>query len=98
MIVYLSGPITGIVDYKDRFQAVADKLLEQGHIIVNPANMDMVADGGLEYEDYIRLDMALLEACDAICLLPGWQNSTGAKRERARARELRLVEMEAVDR
>ena len=97
MIVYISGPMTGVPDYKDRFQTAADLLIAQGHTVVNPANMDAVIDGELSYGKILDFDLALLAQCDAICLLPGWQHSKGAKGERVRARELRLVEMEGVD-
>ena len=97
MIVYISGPMTGVPDYMERFQAAADLLIAKGHTVVNPANMEQVIDGEISYDRILAMDIALLEHCDAICLLPGWQRSKGAKAERVRARELRLVEMEAMD-
>lgn len=97
MIVYISGPMTGVPDYKDRFQTAADLLISQGHTVVNPAGMTHVIDGEIDYSTMLEIDLAILAQCDAICLLPGWQYSKGAKAERVRARELRLVEMEAMD-
>lgn len=98
MIVYLSGPITGVPDYKERFAAAATLLLDQGHTVVNPANLvGSVIEGSIPNERIMRMDLALLSACDAICLLPGWEMSRGAREERVRAKELRLVEMEARD-
>ena len=85
MRVYLSGPITGVPDYKDRFQTAADLILAEGNTVVNPANMDMVIDGELTHKQIMEMDIRLMECCDAVYMLPGWENSKGAKREHAEA-------------
>lgn len=94
MIVFISGPIAGVADYKERFQTAADLLIAQGHTVVNPANMDSVVDGELTYKKILEMDKKLLECCDAICMLPGWEKSRGAKLERSRALELGMRTME----
>jgi hypothetical protein len=72
--IYISGPITGIQDYKKRF-AEAEELIKSIHAEpVNPANNPE----GLTYREYIDIGMKQLMACDMICMLPGWQDSTGA--------------------
>ena len=86
MKIYISGPITGIDDWKERFKAAEDDLKAQGHQVLTPRAID--AD--LDYEDYMRIDFAMVEVSDAIYLLDGWQNSNGAKRELAHAIELNL--------
>lgn len=40
------------------------------------------------YETWIEGDLEILRRCDAICMLPGWENSPGARQELALAEEL----------
>lgn len=42
------------------------------------------------YETWIEGDLEILRRCDAICMLPGWDHSPGARRELALACELDL--------
>jgi hypothetical protein len=43
-----------------------------------------------DYEKALKFDLKLIEKCDGIALLPDWQISTGALRERAYADDLEL--------
>lgn len=72
--VYISGPITGVEDYKEKFEAAAEYLRQNGHIPINPA----VEAEGLNPADYMRISLARLEAADAIFPLYRWQFSPGA--------------------
>ena len=72
--IYLSGPITGTSDYKDRFGAAADKLRKQGYSVISPADLP----DGYEYATYIHLCLTLIDTADIVLLLPGWGNSRGA--------------------
>lgn len=81
MKVYLSGPMTGLPDYnKPAFFRAAAELRCYGHEVINPAEHESLAKG-TAWADYIRKDLVLLAQCDAIALLPGWQNSRGARLE-----------------
>lgn len=79
MILYISGPISSRMDtYKTEFDAAESYLSTwKGHIVLNPA----VHPLGLEYEDYLAIDAAMVSAADGIVMLRGWKNSPGAKRE-----------------
>lgn len=82
MKVYISGPMEGNMDYLDNFREVEETLLELGHVVVNPAKLDKTVKGrGISMEDYLELDLKLLEWCDAIVMLDGWQQSRGCNRE-----------------
>lgn len=74
MILYLSGPITGIRDYKARFADAADQLREKGFTVISPA----YAPEGLTNADYMRISLAQLEAADGIVLFGAWGSSRGA--------------------
>lgn len=79
--IYLSGPITGIADYHQRFEKAKVELVAAGYKnIVNPAELDGVINEG-KYEEYMSLCMSLLDMCDVVVMLPGWKESFGANRE-----------------
>lgn len=79
--IYLSGPITGIADYHQRFEKAKVELVEAGYKnIANPAELDGVINEA-KYEEYMSLCMSLLEMCDVVVMLPGWKESIGANRE-----------------
>lgn len=84
--IYISGPITGRPNYKERFALVSRKLEKDGHIVVDPS----VETEGLSPRDYMRISLARLEAADEILLLPGWENSKGAKIEKLYAEYIGL--------
>lgn len=87
---YLSGPITNDPDYVKHFQEAAKKLRNLGHQVLDPTVWTR-ENVKLDYEEYMKLDLAMLEVCDAIYMMPGWSNSRGALRELERAIELGLV-------
>ena len=84
MIVYLAGKITGDPAYRAKFADAEMVLRELGHTVLNPA---MLPDG-LEYAAYLLIDEQLLRAADAVCLLPDWRKSAGARQEHELARRL----------
>jgi len=88
--IYIAGPMTGHPDHNfPAFHAAAERLRKAGWDVVNPAeNFDGRTD--LPRETYLRADVGLLVQCDAIALLPGWEESRGAKLEYLLARELGL--------
>jgi hypothetical protein len=96
MKVYLSGKMTGLSEEKiwKNFRIVetwlASKKTNAGgepiESIMNPAvTYAMQKYSAFSYEDWLHIDFAMLDACDAVCLLPNWKDSMGAKREVAYA-------------
>lgn len=78
--VYLSGPITGIKNYKGLFLFTSKfvKMCDASQVF-NPASQ--ITDS-LGYEDAMKRCVAALAEYDTIMLLPGWHTSKGARLER----------------
>ena len=89
MKVYISGKISGLPQgrVEKKFKDAENWLRTEGYTPVNPAGLQIP---GLEYEDYMTIDLAMLSVCDAIFMLSDWIDSPGAIREHARALELGL--------
>ena len=93
MKIYIAGPMTGLPDYnRPSFNAAAKILSQCGEIVLNPA----VLPDGMKHEEYMTICLAMVEVCDAVMLLPGWEQSVGAQMEQKRARELgkEVIEIE----
>jgi len=86
-VVYLSGPMTGFVDYnKPAFFEVEKMLVRRVKAVLNPARNPV----GLSWEENLIIDLKAITKVTALVLLPGWQYSKGANREVKRAKELGL--------
>ena len=81
MRLYISGPITGIENYRRIFQGAKDALLAKGYDVVNPAELTEVIGDSFSYDEIMRIDLDLLERCDVLVQIPGWEESSGANIE-----------------
>jgi hypothetical protein len=76
--LYLSGPMTGIVDKNyDSFRQAVLALRSLGYIVVNPWELD-VTDVRDTWAECLRRDIRALMDCDGVATLPGWKKSKGA--------------------
>lgn len=82
MRIYISGAITGTDDYMERFAKVEERLKKQGYSVINPAAVNSMMPADTKYEEYMKMSFCMLDMCDAIYLMKGWENSNGANRER----------------
>ena len=90
MRIYIAGPMTGMPEHNfPAFHSAAQCLRRAGWDVVNPAE-NFGGRTDLPRADYMRADVAALVECDAVALLPGWQESRGAKAEYLLAREMGL--------
>lgn len=89
-IYYLSGPMTGLVDYnRPAFNEAAKYLRSQGFTVWNPAE-EFDPSHIYPRKVYMRRDIEALLKCESIVMLHGWQNSAGARLELEIARELEM--------
>jgi hypothetical protein len=94
--IYIAGPMSGYPDCNfAAFHAAAQRLAAAGWAVFNPAE-NFGGRKDLPREAYLRLDLAMLTQCDALALLPGWEESRGAKLEYLVARELGCEVIDAV--
>lgn len=78
--VYISGPMSGLPDFnRPAFNAEAARLRALGYDVVNPAELN--PDPSATWVHCMRVDIRELTTCAAISLLPGWEQSRGAKLE-----------------
>ena len=73
--------ITEDPNYKEKFSKVQAHYEGQGYIVLNPA----ILPAGLKNADYMQICLAMLGCADAVVMLPDWNDSPGAKLERASA-------------
>ena len=100
--IYLSGPIAGIPDARERFEVAASALDPEWFEVVNPFNVAPLEHPGepcgrgyhpgdndaghVSSACYMRTDLFALLSCDSIRMLAGWENSRGAQVELAVAK------------
>lgn len=90
--IYIAGPMTGLPDFNyPAFNAEAARLRALGWHVENPAENAAPPCGS--WSGYMRLAIAQLVTCDAVCLLPGWSASRGASIEHGLAVHLGLAVM-----
>lgn len=77
MRIYISGPITGVSDYRERFKAAQERIEAAGHKVINPAELcEVMPEAG--WADYMDMCKMLLMHADALYQLYDWENSKGA--------------------
>lgn len=78
LLIYLAGPMSGIKDKNyPLFNFKADELRELGFMVANPAELKSNKEEP-QWIDFMRLTIPQLMSCNAVALLPGWENSRGA--------------------
>lgn len=98
--IYIAGGMSKLPLYNfPAFDAARDKLKAEGWEVISPADLDR--ERGFDptdtskplppvdkafLDEAMRIDIEAILSCDAIYMLKGWQQSTGAKAEHALAK------------
>lgn len=78
--IYVAGPMTGLPDFNfPAFNAAAAQLRALGYDVENPAENPEPPCGS--WLAYMRMAIVQVAKCDALVLLPGWEQSKGARVE-----------------
>lgn len=62
MKIYIAGKITGCNDYKTKFNEAEKRLIEEGHICMNPS----ILPEGFEWEEYMGICYSMIDVCEAV--------------------------------
>lgn len=87
-IIYVSGKYTGTPEEVDvnigMARSFSMEIWEMGYTALCPHlnTMHFERDCKCDYEDYMDGDMELVKRSDAMFMVPGWEDSKGAVRER----------------
>ncbi len=92
-VIYVAGPMAGYEDFNyPLFKRTTQGLRDQGYIVICPTDVGGRLDGGRPgtrtQREYLKACIAALMQCNAIHLLSGWGDSTGARCEAAIAMSL----------
>ena len=88
--IYIAGPMTGLPD-KNRpaFYRTAARLKMHGYDVFNPADAPWSLSAA-SWEECLKQDLTVLLTMGGIVLLPGWEDSKGARFEVHTAKTLSM--------
>lgn len=85
--IYIAGPMRYIDNFNfPAFLETEALLKDKGFIVFNPCRNPL----GLSLKDLMQVDMLLISQCDAIYMLQGWEESSGAFTEKTYAKMIGL--------
>lgn len=92
-VVYIAGPYRAPTPWQiqeniRRAQSVALTVWKLGAVAICPHANTALFDGEADDSMWLEGDLELLRRSDAVCLVPGWDNSQGASAEYRLALEL----------
>ncbi|MFY8042016.1 MAG: DUF4406 domain-containing protein [Rhodoferax sp.] len=86
-LLYLAGPMTGLPEYNyPLFNSTTQRMRSAGFTVVNPAENGLPASA--PWAAHMRRDLHSMLDCQGVALLPGWEESKGARLEVDIARAL----------
>jgi hypothetical protein len=92
-LVYISGPYRGRVKHNiARARKIAIELWEAGYAVICPHlnTAHFEKDAKVDILDYLAADCRMIEGCDAVLMIPGWERSEGAAVEWGHAHKVNV--------
>ena len=95
-LIYVAGPYSATTEnpsIEHNIQnawKVAFKYWQKGYAVLCPQANSYHMDAAAHYNDFIEGTMEMLERCDGVVMMTGWEKSVGARGEHARAKELKI--------
>ncbi|MDF1495206.1 DUF4406 domain-containing protein [Caproiciproducens sp. CPB-2] len=88
-VIYIAGPITGVEHYQWNFMNAQAHLEKLGYSVFNPAFMPP----GLPHDSYMPICYRMMDVCDSVYFLSGWEHSEGAglEFEYAAAKRMKML-------
>jgi len=91
-VCYISGPMSGLPELNyPAFFAAEEQLRSNFSKILNPARLKLDEGQSITWENWMRKAIAMMTEATHIFLLPGWQNSRGARLEVVIAESLGII-------
>ena len=87
MRIYIAGHIKGQKNFYGAFVAAENKLRAAGHEVINPAKLNLMVPDTYTQQEYMKIRIPLLDTCEAVFCLKGWNHSDVANQEVAHAME-----------
>ena len=81
MKIYISGAISNTDDYMERFAKAEKELTENGYSAINPAKVNAQLPEDTNYEEYMKMSFCMLDMCDGVYFINGWEDSKGCLME-----------------
>lgn len=82
--VYIAGKMTGleVEEIMRRFNSAEKFLIDKGYAVMNPAVLWNLGDpSGFNNDEYLEINFAMIDLCDVLVVLPGFEGSYGTTKE-----------------
>ena len=94
-LAYVAGPYRAETEWKVKLnirnaERVALAYWSMGYAVICPHKNTSLMGGSLPDSVWLEGDLEMLRRCDVIVMVPGWENSSGAKAELEEAKRLGL--------
>lgn len=86
MKLYISGGISGVPNYEERFRHARIQLESAGYEVEDPTGYGFTPE--TPWHLAMKYDLARMLECDGVALLDGWELSQGARYEAALASDM----------